>query len=246
MLSSVSCLDDIGLFNLRSRVGLHRQSVRCVALKLLLAALVLAPETPASAAGFGAIEVTITQPDGSPVPGAAVTAAGPGPNPRAAPPVEATMDQVNREFVPALLIVPLGSKVAFPNSDIVSHQVYSFSEARRFQLPLYRGEAYPPVQFDTAGVVTLGCNIHDSMFGYIVVTDAANFGLSDSQGRWRLSRVAVGDYELRVWHPRLRERGGGVVQRVRIETDTTARVALRLNQPLRPAASASRARKWDY
>ena len=75
-------------------------------------------------------------------------------------------------FVPDLLVVPVGSTVSFPNSDSVSHQIYSFSAAKRFQLPLYRGKPYPPRLFDQAGLVMLGCNIHDWMIAYIDVTDA--------------------------------------------------------------------------
>ena len=98
--------------------------------------------------------------------------------------VHAVMDQLDRAFVPDLLVVPVGSTVSFPNSDSVSHQIYSFSSAKRFQLPLYRGKPYPPVLFDQTGVVTLGCNIHDEMLAYLVVTDAPYFGRSDRAGSW--------------------------------------------------------------
>ena len=97
-----------------------------------------------------------------------------------APPVHAIMDQVNLAFVPDVLVIPVHSTVQFPNSDAVSHQVYSFSSARQFQLPLYRGKPYPPVTFDQPGIVTLGCNIHDNMLAYIVVTAAPFFGRTDA------------------------------------------------------------------
>ena len=87
--------------------------------------------------------------------------------------MNAIMDQVNLAFVPDVLVIPVHSSVQFPNSDAISHQVYSFSSARQFQLPLYRGKPYPPVVFDQPGVVTLGCNIHDNMLAYIVVTARA-------------------------------------------------------------------------
>src|SRR5882757_8652807 len=84
----------------------------------------------------------------------------------------AILDQINKEFVPEVLVVRVGTSVLFPNSDSVAHQVYSFSPAKKFALPLYRGRPYPPVVFDKAGTVTLGCNIHDQMVGYIVVSEA--------------------------------------------------------------------------
>ncbi len=85
------------------------------------------------------------------------------PSPR--PGQKAIMDQRNLAFVPDVLVVQTGTAVDFPNSDQVRHQVYSFSDAKTFQLALYAGRAHAPVVFNRAGLVTLGCNIHDSMLG---------------------------------------------------------------------------------
>lgn len=81
----------------------------------------------------------------------------------------AVIDQVNKQFLPELLIVQQGQLVNFPNSDNIRHNVYSFSSAKSFQLKLYSGQPKEPIIFDTQGVVVLGCNIHDSMVGYIYV-----------------------------------------------------------------------------
>src|ERR1700681_2940219 len=69
---------------------------------------------------------------------------------RAKPPA-AAVDQVDKQFVPYVKPVFLGSKVRFPNSDNVRHQVYSFSPAKKFELPLYAGTDAPPVLFDKPG-----------------------------------------------------------------------------------------------
>lgn len=68
----------------------------------------------------------------------------------------AVMDQVNKQFSPQLLIVHQGQYVNFPNSDDVRHHVYSFSQAKSFQLKFYSGQPEEPVQFDNHGVVVLG------------------------------------------------------------------------------------------
>ena len=117
------------------------------------------------------LTVTVLLPDGHPLGGVIVTARPSASPAHPAAPVAAAMDQVDRAFAPDLLVIPVGSTVAFPNSDSVSHQIYSFSPAKRFQLPLYRGKPYPPVVFDQPGLVTLGCNIHDEMLAYVVVTE---------------------------------------------------------------------------
>lgn len=83
----------------------------------------------------------------------------------------ATMDQVARQFVPRVLVINKGQSVSFPNSDEVRHHVYSFSAIKPFEIKLYKDSDEPPIKYDQAGIGVLGCNIHDSMIGYIYVTD---------------------------------------------------------------------------
>ena len=141
---------------------------------------------------------------------------------------------MNRMFSPEVIVIPVGSTVSFPNSDSVSHQIYSFSPAKRFQLPLYRGKPYSPVLFDRTGVVILGCNIHDWMIGYIDVTDAPFYGTTDAQGSWS-AELPAGRYEITVWHPRMREQTPALVRDLSVDAKDRATLTLQLTKPLRPA-----------
>ena len=187
--------------------------------------------TPAAAASL-AISVQLV--DGKPLADAVVTVQPVGRKLRAPTPVTAAMDQMNRMFVPEVLVVPVGSAVSFPNSDSVSHQIYSFSQAKRFQLPLYRGKPYPPVVFDHAGIVILGCNIHDWMIAYIDVTDAPFYGTTDARGAWS-AQLPAGRYQITVWHPRMREQTSTLVRELAIDSADRATLTLQLTKPLRPA-----------
>lgn len=109
------------------------------------------------------------------------------------------MDQRDMQFEPHVLAVRAGTSVRFPNSDNIRHQVYSFSRARTFELPLYSGQPGSPVRFDTPGVVELGCNIHDWMLGYIVVVDTPYFAITGKDGMVSIQAPA-GKYRLQVWH----------------------------------------------
>jgi plastocyanin len=131
-----------------------------------------------------------------------LTAARPAPGP--ARPATAIMDQQNKTFVPLVLPVAVGTAVSFPNRDNIRHHVYSFSPAKRFELPLYIGTPSAPVVFDKPGVAVLGCNIHDWMVGYVYVLDTHHFAKTAEDGRVRLADVPAGAYEARVWHPRMR------------------------------------------
>jgi plastocyanin len=215
-----------------------RSSVDCGGPAALLAALALCT----SAIG-APLTVTVLKRDGTPLTGAVVSAEAEAPSLPPAPPVKGIMDQVDLTFVPDVLVIPVRSTVQFPNSDAVSHQVYSFSSARSFQLPLYRGKPYPPVTFDQPGVVTLGCNIHDNMLSYIFVTAAPFFGRTDSHGEW-LVDVPQGRFRLRIWHPLLNE-PQDVERVVDAGADRTA-IQIRLTKTLKPAALKGRPHSWDY
>ena len=107
--------------------------------------------------------------DGKGIPQAIVFVQEPADAASSAQQPAATMDQFNKTFVPDVLPVLVGTQVKFPNRDQIRHHVYSFSRAKRFELPLYKGEEASPVLFDKAGVVKIGCNIHDWMSAIILV-----------------------------------------------------------------------------
>jgi len=164
---------------------------------------------------------------------------------RHATPVHAVMDQVNRSFAPDVLVIPVGSTVEFPNSDSVSHQIYSFSSAKRFQLPLYRGKPYPPVHFDQPGLVILGCNIHDEMLAYLLVTDAPWYGRTSDGGSFS-AEVPRGHYRVALWHPRLRDNESDLARELTAGEGDRVELTLRLTRPLQPAPLSDRAHSWDY
>jgi plastocyanin len=109
--------------------------------------------------------------------------------------------QRDLNFVPAILPVQTGTKVAFPNLDDTYHNIFSFSPAKRFDLGRYRGDErpIPSVVFDVPGLVTVRCDIHEHMRALILVLDTPHFALSDAEGRFRLSGLPSGRYKLKAW-----------------------------------------------
>ncbi len=114
----------------------------------------------------------------------------------------ASIDQVNKTYVPHVSVIRTGTTVTFPNSDRIHHQVYSFSPARTFQLDLYAGSTTSHVTFDKPGLVVLGCNIHDKMLAFVLVVDTPYFTKTGATGSAVLD-LPPGHYRLRVWHPEL-------------------------------------------
>lgn len=166
------------------------------------AALAMALATFALSTSAAPLTTTILDPAGKPVADAVVYAVPAAATrvPAKAPQV-VSINQQDREFVPYVTVIQTGTTVNFPNRDPLLHHVYSFSPVKSFEIKLYSGDAPRGILFDKPGVVTLGCNIHDWMIGYILVVDTPYFARTDAGGQARISDIAAGEYDIRVWHP---------------------------------------------
>lgn len=138
------------------------------------------------------------------------------------------MAQEKRQFVPVAMVIPVGTEVLFPNRDTVRHHVYSFSPAKKFELKLYTGTPSKPVLFDQAGVVVLGCNIHDQMAGWILVVDTPYYASSTATGKAQIDNVAPGTYKLRAWHHRLPVGAPALEQALTVTATGTVSASVRM------------------
>lgn len=197
---------------------------------VLCALLWAAGATPAVA---GSVQVRVLDGTGAPVRDAVVFLDSPQASRLARPLAGAEIGQRQRQFEPAVLVVPVGTQVAFPNRDTVRHHVYSFSPAKKFELKLYAGTPANPVLFDKPGVVVLGCNIHDDMVGWVVVVDTPYFTRTQATGEALIDNVPPGNYLLRAWHNALPVGAPALEQPVTVPASGSAAALLRM-QGLQP------------
>jgi plastocyanin len=107
-------------------------------------------------------------------------------------------------FTPHVLPVLAGTTVEWPNNDDIFHNVFSDSDAKKFDLDLYKGN--PPekrVTFDKAGKVDVYCSIHANMHCIVLVMENPYFAVSDANGKYTITNVPPGTYKLKAWHERL-------------------------------------------
>ena len=109
----------------------------------------------------------------------------------------------NKMLVPHILAVPVGSTVAFPNEDPISHNLFSLSSGNAFDLGLYRRGAGKSEKFDVPGIVNVYCNVHPNMSAVIHVMSTPYYGFADANGRYAFD-VPPGRYHLVAWN----EQGG--------------------------------------
>jgi len=177
----------------------------------------------ASPAAAGNLTVSVRDAAGRPIKDAVVTAYPASGLPRA--PIRFSwplqVAQRDTQFQPYVLIAPVGGAVAFPNLDRVRHHVYSFSRGNRFEIELFGRDQTRSHTFTTAGVVAIGCNIHDQMLAYIKVVDTPWAAKTGASGDVVLSGLPAGAATLRVWHPQLSVRGNEQSQAVTMGAAST-------------------------
>jgi plastocyanin len=184
----------------------------------------------------GSLDVTVKDAKGVLVPDAVVYAIGNGAK---SSPRQTVIDQRDKQFIPYVTALQVGTSVFFPNSDNVRHHVYSFSPAKKFELPLYAGVPAQPVTFDKEGFVTLGCNIHDWMIAYVAVLTTPYFQVTGKEGRAFLTNLPSGQYSVEVWQPSLKGTPEKFAQHVDLAASTAKELLFTLD--LKPDFRAPRA-----
>jgi plastocyanin len=111
--------------------------------------------------------------------------------------------QKHKQFIPHVLVVPLGTAVEFPNLDPFFHNVFSLFDGKRFDLGLYEAGTTRIVRFDRQGICYIFCNIHPEMSAVVIVLKTPYYGISDQAGEIRIPDVPSGHYVMEVWQERV-------------------------------------------
>jgi hypothetical protein len=159
---------------------------------------------------MNAVVTLLPDPQGTTIPGASTRLA-----------IQKIIDQRRETFLPLVTIVPRNGRVVFANNDPTTHQVYSFSPVKQFEITLASGTSSPPIVFDKRGVAALGCNIHDNMIAYVFVAESPWTVLTGSDGRAVIEDVPPGNYQAHVWHYRYPPRRELPSARIAVSTDMT-------------------------
>ncbi|HYE31801.1 MAG TPA: carboxypeptidase regulatory-like domain-containing protein [Methylomirabilota bacterium] len=130
--------------------------------------------------------------------------------------------QKDATFRPHVLPVLVGTTVEWPNRDEIYHNVFSISEAKEFDLGLYKSDdnAKKTVLFDKPGRVDIFCSIHKEMHCIVLALETPYFAATDARNRYVITNVPAGVYKLKAWH----ERVPSQVKQVTVPADGEVRV----------------------
>ncbi len=118
-----------------------------------------------------------------------------------AKPVE--MDQKQMQFIPHVLPIVTGTKVAFLNSDPTPHNVFS-PDNEKYNLGTWPQGQTKDYAFAKCAkfpcVYAQLCRVHPEMEGYVVVLQNPYFAVTDKTGHYQIEGVPPGGYTVAVWH----------------------------------------------
>lgn len=134
------------------------------------------------------------------------------------------IDQRNKAFTPYISVMQLGNKVNFINQDDITHHIYSPIGDNKFEFKIRAGKQLLKADFQAAGEVAMGCNIHDWMSGYLLILDTPYFAKTNKKGEASLSVAQAGRYTLTVWHPQLTTPDHKISQTVNLTADQSITV----------------------
>ncbi|MEO6164005.1 MAG: carboxypeptidase regulatory-like domain-containing protein [Candidatus Binatia bacterium] len=112
-----------------------------------------------------------------------------------------TMDQNGCEYKPHVLALPVGSSVDFLNPDGILHNVRTESKKNSpMNMAQPKFKKTLTQKFDKAEMISVKCDVHGWMSGWLFVAANPYFQVTDSSGLYKLTDVPAGDYTLEVWH----------------------------------------------
>ena len=122
----------------------------------------------------------------------------------APPTAKPVIDQKSLVYTPHVLAIQQGTTVEFLNSDTVQHNVFWTQMIDNKKVTHNHGTwakgQTKPYTFETPGVVSLLCNVHLEMAGFIIVSPTPYFAETDAAGNFKIESVPDGKYNVVAWH----------------------------------------------
>jgi len=152
--------------------------------------------------------------------------------------------QQDKAFVPYISVMQLGNNVEFNNQDNITHHIYSPVGENKFSVKIRSGQKIVKNDFTEAGEVSMGCNIHDWMSGYMLIVDTPFFAKSDKSGHTEIDLDKSGQYKVVVWHPQMQEADNKLSKIINV--NNAMEVTMQLSKPMDAIPSQKNEDDFDF
>lgn len=118
------------------------------------------------------------------------------------------LNQQRCEYVPHVMVVPVGAQLEIVNSDPILHNVHAYESEVSLQTlfniaqPI-RGQrtAIKQTQLNNPGIVYMRCDAgHPWMNAFVLVAPHPYYCVTDENGNFTLDNVPPGRYKIKMWH----------------------------------------------
>ncbi len=113
--------------------------------------------------------------------------------------------QINAEFVPRVIPLTPGTEIMFINMDKFFHNVFSITPGSKFNIGRKPTGIIEKRKIEQLGEIKLFCDIHAQMNATVICLSTPYFTRVQANGRYILSDLPEGMYELKIYHPDLSE-----------------------------------------
>jgi plastocyanin len=115
------------------------------------------------------------------------------------------MDQEACRYHPHVMGIMVGQEFKVKNSDGILHNVHALPKVNKpfnMAMPANRTEATANFEKEE-GIFQIKCDVHPWMSAYIAVSSNPFFSVTGKDGKFTISGLDAGTYDLEAWHEKL-------------------------------------------
>ncbi len=127
---------------------------------------------------------------------------------------EFAVHQMGCVYTPHVLLVPVNAPLLIYNDDGILHNLHTYSKQNpSFNVSQPKFKKKVKKSFKYPELITIKCDVHGWMVGYIKVVDHPYHAITNEKGEYKIEGLPPGTYQVEFWHEKL----GAVQKEVTIE-----------------------------
>src|SRR5215475_9405539 len=150
----------------------------------------------------------------------------------------AEINQSKCEYLPHVQVMAVNTEITLRNSDPILHNIQFFQgQNSLFNIAQPVQGQVNKQKLEKAGTIYVECAVHGWMQGDVVVADNPYYAVTDDNGRFSITDLPPGKYQVRIWHEYVGELTSEVTVTAKTETPLNVDLKDLLAKKAAPAAT---------